>query len=233
MPGSVVGRLQKQDVTSAHPSPPDSHCMEKPGQQAWRWRRGAFPCRVCPCHSSSTAHWPERSFSSLCRNSLETEAPPKQTQVLSTAGRDLLFLNHKDNYLRIKWAPHSLRRALTPLRGQGLGEDLRCSLGSGDKPSPLASLTPALGCPGGLTPVPPSFPQVEKLVKYLDPNDLGRINFKDFCRGVFAMKGEIFLGRGSQGLPGSCLSGRLVWLGFQLRFLPVGVPGAQTVFRKC
>ncbi|XP_019502517.1 PREDICTED: rab11 family-interacting protein 4 [Hipposideros armiger] len=31
--------------------------------------------------------------------------------------------------------------------------------------------------------------QVEKLVKYLDPNDLGRINFKDFCRGVFAMKG--------------------------------------------
>uniref|UniRef100_A0ABI8A654 FIP-RBD domain-containing protein n=1 Tax=Felis catus TaxID=9685 RepID=A0ABI8A654_FELCA len=32
-------------------------------------------------------------------------------------------------------------------------------------------------------------PAVEKLVKYLDPNDLGRINFKDFCRGVFAMKG--------------------------------------------
>uniref|UniRef100_H0VJM5 RAB11 family interacting protein 4 n=1 Tax=Cavia porcellus TaxID=10141 RepID=H0VJM5_CAVPO len=32
--------------------------------------------------------------------------------------------------------------------------------------------------------------EVEKLVKYLDPNDLGRINFKDFCRGVFAMKGE-------------------------------------------
>ncbi|KAK2111446.1 hypothetical protein P7K49_011192, partial [Saguinus oedipus] len=32
---------------------------------------------------------------------------------------------------------------------------------------------------------------VEKLVKYLDPNDLGRINFKDFCRGVFAMKGEV------------------------------------------
>uniref|UniRef100_A0A8D0T532 RAB11 family interacting protein 4 n=1 Tax=Sus scrofa TaxID=9823 RepID=A0A8D0T532_PIG len=31
--------------------------------------------------------------------------------------------------------------------------------------------------------------RVEKLVKYLDPNDLGRINFKDFCRGVFAMKG--------------------------------------------
>uniref|UniRef100_A0A7N5KGS3 RAB11 family interacting protein 4 n=2 Tax=Ailuropoda melanoleuca TaxID=9646 RepID=A0A7N5KGS3_AILME len=42
---------------------------------------------------------------------------------------------------------------------------------------------------GDLTPVPPSFSQVEKLVKYLDPNDLGRINFKDFCRGVFAMKG--------------------------------------------
>ena len=29
-------------------------------------------------------------------------------------------------------------------------------------------------------------------MKYLDPNDLGRINFKDFCRGVFAMKGEVF-----------------------------------------
>ncbi|KAF2976603.1 hypothetical protein EK904_011404 [Melospiza melodia maxima] len=31
--------------------------------------------------------------------------------------------------------------------------------------------------------------QVEKLAKYLDPNDLGRINFKDFCHGVFAIKG--------------------------------------------
>ncbi|XP_072494221.1 rab11 family-interacting protein 4-like [Notamacropus eugenii] len=31
--------------------------------------------------------------------------------------------------------------------------------------------------------------EVEKLVKYLDPNDMGRINFKDFCHGVFAMKG--------------------------------------------
>ena len=95
-------------------------------------------------------------------------------------------------HLRIKCAPHSLGWALTPLRGRGLGEDHRCPLGSGDKPSPLASLTPALGHPGVLTPVPPSFPQVEKLVKYLDPNDLGRINFKDFCRGVFAMKGEVF-----------------------------------------
>jgi Rab11 family-interacting protein 3/4 len=41
---------------------------------------------------------------------------------------------------------------------------------------------------------PLSFPKVEKLVKCLDPNDLGRINFKDFCRGVFAMKGEVLLG---------------------------------------
>ncbi|XP_053309386.1 rab11 family-interacting protein 4 [Spea bombifrons] len=32
--------------------------------------------------------------------------------------------------------------------------------------------------------------EVEKLVKFLDPNDLGRINFKDFCRGVFAIKGR-------------------------------------------
>ncbi|XP_066422173.1 rab11 family-interacting protein 4 isoform X2 [Molothrus aeneus] len=31
--------------------------------------------------------------------------------------------------------------------------------------------------------------EVEKLAKYLDPNDLGRINFKDFCHGVFAIKG--------------------------------------------
>lgn len=30
-------------------------------------------------------------------------------------------------------------------------------------------------------------------MKCLDPNDLGRINFKDFCRGVFAMKGEVLL----------------------------------------
>ncbi|KAM6193992.1 rab11 family-interacting protein 4 isoform 2-T2 [Sarcoramphus papa] len=31
--------------------------------------------------------------------------------------------------------------------------------------------------------------EVEKLAKYLDPNNLGRINFKDFCHGVFAIKG--------------------------------------------
>ncbi|XP_075626501.1 rab11 family-interacting protein 4 isoform X2 [Balearica regulorum gibbericeps] len=31
--------------------------------------------------------------------------------------------------------------------------------------------------------------EVEKLAKYLDPNDLGRINFKNFCHGVFAIKG--------------------------------------------
>ncbi|XP_074967224.1 rab11 family-interacting protein 4 isoform X2 [Phalacrocorax aristotelis] len=31
--------------------------------------------------------------------------------------------------------------------------------------------------------------EVAKLAKYLDPNDLGRINFKDFCHGVFAIKG--------------------------------------------
>ncbi|XP_064378758.1 rab11 family-interacting protein 4 isoform X3 [Dromaius novaehollandiae] len=31
--------------------------------------------------------------------------------------------------------------------------------------------------------------EVEKLAKYLDPNDLGRISFKDFCHGVFAIKG--------------------------------------------
>lgn len=31
--------------------------------------------------------------------------------------------------------------------------------------------------------------EVGKLVKYLDPNDLGRINFKDFCQGVLAIKG--------------------------------------------
>ncbi|RXM99943.1 Rab11 family-interacting protein 4A [Acipenser ruthenus] len=31
--------------------------------------------------------------------------------------------------------------------------------------------------------------EVQKLTKYLDPNELGRINFKDFCHGVFAIKG--------------------------------------------
>ncbi|XP_034959733.2 rab11 family-interacting protein 4 isoform X2 [Zootoca vivipara] len=31
--------------------------------------------------------------------------------------------------------------------------------------------------------------EVEKFAKYLDPNDLGKINFKDFCHGVFAIKG--------------------------------------------
>lgn len=41
-------------------------------------------------------------------------------------------------------------------------------------------------------------------MKYLDPNDLGRINFKDFCRGVFAMKGDVSWGRGPQGLSGPC-----------------------------
>uniref|UniRef100_A0A8C7G5Q9 RAB11 family interacting protein 4 n=1 Tax=Oncorhynchus kisutch TaxID=8019 RepID=A0A8C7G5Q9_ONCKI len=32
--------------------------------------------------------------------------------------------------------------------------------------------------------------QVKKLTKYLDPNSHGRINFKDFCYGVFAIKGK-------------------------------------------
>ncbi|CAH2291847.1 rab11 family-interacting 4 isoform X2 [Pelobates cultripes] len=31
--------------------------------------------------------------------------------------------------------------------------------------------------------------EVEKLAKYLDPNDLGKINFKQFCHGVLAIKG--------------------------------------------
>ncbi|XP_015283566.1 PREDICTED: rab11 family-interacting protein 4-like, partial [Gekko japonicus] len=31
--------------------------------------------------------------------------------------------------------------------------------------------------------------EVEKFAKYLDPNDLGKINFKDFCHGVLAIKG--------------------------------------------
>lgn len=78
-------------------------------------------------------------------------------------------------------------------------------------PGSPASLTPApgtlRGVSGDLTPVPPSSPQVEKLVKYLDPNDLGRINFKDFCRGVFAMKGEVVWGVLSLGLPESRLAG--------------------------
>ncbi|KAI1896764.1 hypothetical protein AGOR_G00098170 [Albula goreensis] len=31
--------------------------------------------------------------------------------------------------------------------------------------------------------------EVKKLARYLDPNAQGRINFKDFCHGVFAIKG--------------------------------------------
>ncbi|CAL8342872.1 unnamed protein product [Merluccius merluccius] len=31
--------------------------------------------------------------------------------------------------------------------------------------------------------------EVKKLTKYLDPNSHGKINFKDFCHGVFAIKG--------------------------------------------
>ncbi|XP_063074018.1 rab11 family-interacting protein 4A-like [Engraulis encrasicolus] len=31
--------------------------------------------------------------------------------------------------------------------------------------------------------------EVKKFAKYLDPNAHGRINFKDFCHGVFAIKG--------------------------------------------
>lgn len=32
--------------------------------------------------------------------------------------------------------------------------------------------------------------QVKKLTRYLDPNAHGKINFKDFCHGVFAIKGR-------------------------------------------
>lgn len=64
-----------------------------------------------------------------------------------------------------------------------------------------------LGRVWGLTPATSLFSQVEKLVKYLDPNDLGRINFKDFCRGVFAMKGEVIWGEGLRA-PAILLSGR-------------------------
>lgn len=67
-------------------------------------------------------------------------------------------------------------------------------------------------------------------MKYLDPNDLGRINFKDFCRGVFAMKGKVLWGNGSRGSQDPVQLGRLTCLGFQLRVLPVGVPGAHDVF---
>lgn len=77
------------------------------------------------------------------------------------------------------------------VRVRGLGGDTGVPPSLTASPPSSLSLREILGC---LTPVPASFPQVEKLVKYLDPNDLGRINFKDFCRGVFAMKGEVFLG---------------------------------------
>lgn len=35
-----------------------------------------------------------------------------------------------------------------------------------------------------------SVSQVKKLTTYLDPNAHGKINFKDFCHGVFAIKGR-------------------------------------------
>lgn len=47
-------------------------------------------------------------------------------------------------------------------------------------------------------------------MKYLDPNDLGRINFKDFCRGVFAMKGEAFSDVSEAGGKGLVSNGRPV-----------------------
>lgn len=94
------------------------------------------------------------------------------------------------------------------LWGGGLGDNCRYHLDSVETslhPSLLASLTVnPLGHFWGAHPVTSFFPQVEKLVKYLDPNDLGRINFKDFCRGVFAMKGEVFWERGSSERSGSC-----------------------------
>lgn len=31
---------------------------------------------------------------------------------------------------------------------------------------------------------------MEKFAKCLDPNDLGKVSFKDFCHGVLAMKGR-------------------------------------------
>lgn len=34
--------------------------------------------------------------------------------------------------------------------------------------------------------------QVKKLTRHLDPNSHGKINFKDFCHGVFAIKGGYF-----------------------------------------
>uniref|UniRef100_A0A4W3GEM9 EF-hand domain-containing protein n=1 Tax=Callorhinchus milii TaxID=7868 RepID=A0A4W3GEM9_CALMI len=33
------------------------------------------------------------------------------------------------------------------------------------------------------------FIQLQKLTKYLDPKNLGKISFRNFCHGVFAIKG--------------------------------------------
>ncbi|XP_018430105.1 PREDICTED: rab11 family-interacting protein 4-like, partial [Nanorana parkeri] len=44
--------------------------------------------------------------------------------------------------------------------------------------------------------------EVEKVVRYLDPNELGRINFKDFCHGILALKGCNQLLRGVLGVTG-------------------------------
>uniref|UniRef100_A0A6I8PL73 RAB11 family interacting protein 4 n=1 Tax=Ornithorhynchus anatinus TaxID=9258 RepID=A0A6I8PL73_ORNAN len=56
--------------------------------------------------------------------------------------------------------------------------------------------------------------EVEKLVKFLDPHDLGRITFKDFCHGVFAIKGGDF--------PGGTMAGRV-----PCQPVPICVPWCQ------
>ncbi|KAK2490944.1 hypothetical protein MC885_004278 [Smutsia gigantea] len=97
-------------------------------------------------------------------------------EVFEVCGRD------PDGFLRVE------RVAALGLRfGQGEEPPQATRLGWEPSLPPLAPSPPAMPIP--TTPFQPNAVQVEKLVKYLDPNDLGRINFKDFCRGVFAMKG--------------------------------------------
>ncbi|XP_071672900.1 rab11 family-interacting protein 4 isoform X4 [Patagioenas fasciata] len=66
---------------------------------------------------------------------------------------------------------------------------LGLQFGQGDECHRLKKLGAPCCMDAGLTQPETEPVQVEKLAKYLDPNDLGRINFKDFCHGVFAIKG--------------------------------------------
>lgn len=66
------------------------------------------------------------------------------------------------------------------------------------------------------------FFQVKKLTKCLDPNAHGRINFHDFCHGVFAIKGKITYSKSTKSEITHCsiLFPCMTLLGIILHFKP-------------